>query len=123
MKGILREAMRECGAIPACDSAVEAQCDCRYVALGPPLRYSTVKVISDQAELLQGSFQIVHDFLGNDIGIGKVVGSFEGVVLQPKDVKTGFVTGNQFVIIIGAPTAVWFFSDQVGLRSWRFAGV
>ncbi len=36
-------------------------------------------------ELFQSRFKIFDDLLGDDIGIGEVVGGFEGFVLEPED--------------------------------------
>src|SRR5436309_1348975 len=69
---------------------------------------SASKVIRNKPELFEGGLEVVHDFLGDDVGIGKVVGGFEALVLEPEDVEAGFVAGNKFVIVVGAPAAVWF---------------
>ena len=54
----------------------------------------------DLPELLQRRFQVFHDLLGDDIGIGEVVGGFEGVVLEPEDVEAGFIAADEFVIVV-----------------------
>jgi len=43
----------------------------------------------DLPELLQGSFKIFDNLLCDDVGIGKVVGGFEGFVLEPENVEAG----------------------------------
>ena len=52
------------------------------------------KVIGDEAELFEGGFEVVDDFLGDHIGIGQIGGVFEGVVFEPEEVEAGFVAGD-----------------------------
>jgi hypothetical protein len=40
---------------------------------------------------LESGFEVVDDFLGENVGIGKVVGVFETVVAEPEDVEAGLV--------------------------------
>jgi hypothetical protein len=42
--------------------------------------------------LFEGGFEVVDDFLGEDVGVGEIVGVFEAFVSQPKDIEAGFVT-------------------------------
>ena len=44
------------------------------------------------AELFEGGFEIVDDFLGKDIGIGEIVGFLKAFVSDPEDVEAGVVT-------------------------------
>ena len=41
-----------------------------YIGLFP------AKIIGNQPELFEGGFEIVDDFLGDDVGVGKVGGVF-----------------------------------------------
>ena len=56
--------------------------------------------------MFEGGFEVVDDFLGDDVGVGKIGGVFEGVVFEPEDVEAGFVAGDEFVVVIGAPAAI-----------------
>lgn len=47
------------------------------------------KIRSDFPKLLE-RFGVFNDFLGENIGIGKIVGFFEAFVSEPKDVKVGY---------------------------------
>jgi len=40
-----------------------------------PDRICSPQAVRDFAELFEGGFEIFHDFLGDNVGIGKVVGS------------------------------------------------
>lgn len=44
-------------------------------------------------------FQI-RDLLGDNVGIREVVGGFEGVVLEPEDVKAGLVPSLRILILL-----------------------
>jgi hypothetical protein len=46
------------------------------------------------------------DFLGDDVGIGKIGGVFEGIIFESEDVEVGFVAGDEFVVVVGAPAAI-----------------
>jgi len=46
--------------------------------------------------------------LGDDVRIGKIGGVFEGVVFEPEYVEAGFVASNEFLVLVGTPTAVGF---------------
>jgi hypothetical protein len=41
--------------------------------------------------LFEGGFEVFDDFLGQYVGIGKVVGYFEAFVFEPEDLEVGFV--------------------------------
>jgi hypothetical protein len=43
--------------------------------------------------LFEGGLEIFDDFLGEYVGIRKVVGLFEAFVSQPEDVEAGFCCG------------------------------
>jgi hypothetical protein len=45
--------------------------------------------------LLEGGFEVVADLLGENVGIGKIIGVFEAFVSEPEDVETGFVATEQ----------------------------
>jgi len=40
------------------------------------------------------------DFLGENVRIRQLVGFFEGPSLEPEDIEAGFVTVDEFVVII-----------------------
>jgi len=52
------------------------------------------------AELFEGGFEVVDDFLGENVGIGEIVGVFEALVSEPKDVEAGFVAADEFFTVI-----------------------
>jgi hypothetical protein len=70
--------------------------------------------------LLERSFEVIDDFLGDDVGVGKVGRVFEGVIFEPEDVEAGFVSGNELAIVIGSPTAIGFL---VGLGGFAVVAV
>jgi hypothetical protein len=39
--------------------------------------------------LFDDDFDVIDDFLGENVGIGKVVGAFEAFVPEPEDVEAG----------------------------------
>jgi hypothetical protein len=39
--------------------------------------------------LFQGGFEVVDDFLGENVGIGNIVGVLEDFVAEPEDVQNG----------------------------------
>jgi hypothetical protein len=47
--------------------------------------FALTKIHYNLSKLLKSSLKICHDLLGDNIGIGKVVGFFEGSVLKLKD--------------------------------------
>ncbi len=42
-------------------------------------------------ELVQGGFQVLGDFEGDDAGVGEIGGVFEAVVLEPENVEIDLV--------------------------------
>jgi hypothetical protein len=50
--------------------------------------------------LFEGGFQVVDDFLGENIGIGKIVGFLETLLSELEDVEAGIVAIDEFVVII-----------------------
>jgi len=44
-----------------------------------------------EAELFEGGFKILADFLGDNAGIGKVVGSSAAFISDPEDVEAGII--------------------------------
>ena len=44
-----------------------------------------IKFCRDFAELFEGSFEVIGGFLGENVGIGKIVGFFETFVSEPED--------------------------------------
>jgi len=49
-------------------------------------RYFIVsQVVHDFAELFEGGFEVFDDFLGENVGIGKIVGVFKAFVPEPED--------------------------------------
>ena len=49
------------------------------------------QVSSDFAELFEGGFEVLDDFLGEKIGIGEIVGFFKAFIADPEDIEVGFV--------------------------------
>jgi len=56
-----------------------------------PDRICSPQAVRDFAELFEGGFEIFHDFLGDNVGIGKVVGSSAAFISDPEDVEADFV--------------------------------
>ena len=50
---------------------------------------SIPQIRGDFAELFEGGFEIFDDLLGENIGIGEIVGFFEAFVAEPEDVRAG----------------------------------
>jgi hypothetical protein len=46
--------------------------------------------------LFEGGFEVLDDFLGQNAGVGQVVGFFECFVSQPEDVEAGLVAADEF---------------------------
>jgi hypothetical protein len=42
-------------------------------------------------ELFQSGFEVVEDLLGENVGIGKIVGDFEALVSKPENIEAGLV--------------------------------
>jgi hypothetical protein len=57
----------------------------------------------DLAELLEGGFEVVDDFLGENVGIAEIVGVFEAFVSKPENAEARFVAVDEFFVIIPAP--------------------
>ncbi|MBI4487711.1 MAG: hypothetical protein HY694_01380 [Deltaproteobacteria bacterium] len=53
--------------------------------------FVAAKVSSNFTELFEGSFEVLDDFLGQNVGTGKIVGFFQAFVLEPEDVEAGVV--------------------------------
>lgn len=51
-----------------------------------PDRTCSPQAVRDFAELFEGGFEVFDDFLRENVGIGKVVGSFAAFVSDPEDV-------------------------------------
>jgi len=64
------------------------------------------QIRGDFAELFQGGFEVIDDFLGENVGIGKIVGVFEGFVSEPEDVETDFVPVDEYFVISSAPATI-----------------
>ena len=56
-------------------------------------------------EAVEAGFEVFDDFFCQHIGVGEVVEVGKAFVFDPEDVQTGFVSGNQFFIGIGPPSA------------------
>jgi len=57
-------------------------------------------LLRDLAELFESGFEVVDDFLGENVGFGKIVGVFEPFVSEPENVETGFVAADEFFTVI-----------------------
>ncbi|MBI2349924.1 MAG: hypothetical protein HYV00_00295 [Deltaproteobacteria bacterium] len=66
------------------------------------LSFLPTKIHRDRAELFEGGFEVFDDFLGQDVGIGKVVGFFDAFIFEPEDVEAGLVTGDEFLVVVSA---------------------
>ena len=49
---------------------------------------------------MRGRFQVVDDFLGESIGIGKIVRVLETLLSKPEDVEAGIVAIDELVVVI-----------------------
>lgn len=56
--------------------------------------------------MFECGFEVFDDLLGEDIGVGKLVGFFQAFVPEPEDVEAGFVAVDKFFVIVSAPAAV-----------------
>ena len=61
---------------------------------------------SDFAELFEGGFEVFDDFLGENVGIGEIVGFFQALVAEPEDIEAGLVAVDELVVLVRAPAAV-----------------
>jgi len=50
--------------------------------------------------LFEGGFEVVDDFLSENVGIGKIVGVFETFISEPEEVGAGFVAADEFFTVI-----------------------
>jgi hypothetical protein len=50
------------------------------------------------AELFEVGFEVFDDFLGKNVGIGKIVRGFEALVSKPENVEAGLVAIDEFVV-------------------------
>jgi hypothetical protein len=55
--------------------------------------------------LFAGGFAVFDDLLGQNVGIGKVVGFFEALVAEPEDVEAGFCRGCKLITVFFLPRA------------------
>jgi len=62
-----------------------------FLLLSSFRRFFLAQIRGDFAELFQGGFEILTDFLGQNVGVGKVVRLFEAFVSEPEDVEAGLV--------------------------------
>jgi hypothetical protein len=46
--------------------------------------------------LFEGGFEVIDDFLGENVGVGEIVRVFEAFVSEPEDVGAGFVAADEF---------------------------
>jgi hypothetical protein len=44
-----------------------------------------------EADLFEGGFEVVDDFLSKNVRIGKIVGFFQAFVPEPEDVEAGII--------------------------------
>ncbi len=58
---------------------------------GASMQSTLCGICRDVAELFEGGFEIVDDFQGKNVGIGKIVGFYEAFVSEPKDVEAGII--------------------------------
>ena len=73
---------------------------------GLNFRGLAAQVFGDEAELLEGRFQVFDDFGGDDVGIGQVICILQQLMAQPEDVQVNLVAGHDFVVGIGAPSSL-----------------
>jgi hypothetical protein len=60
----------------------------------------STRVIRDFTELFEGGFEVLDDFPGENVWIGKIVGVFEAFISKPEDVEAGFVAADEFFTVI-----------------------
>lgn len=53
--------------------------------------------------MFESGFEVVDDFLGEDVGVGEIIRFFESFVSEPEDVEAGFVAVDEFLVFISAP--------------------
>ena len=59
--------------------------------------------------MFQGGLQVIDDLLGENVGIGEIVGVFEAFVSEPEDTQASVVTGDEFFVIIGVVELLFIF--------------
>jgi hypothetical protein len=50
--------------------------------------------------LVEGGFEVIDDFLRENVGIGQIVEVFKALISEPKDVEAGFVAADEFFTVI-----------------------
>jgi hypothetical protein len=73
------------------------------------------QVVWDFPEFHDGGFEVFDDVRGKEIGIGKIVGLFEAIVSEPKNVDAG--------IVVDEKPACPHFSPLDTTRNWRTHGM
>jgi len=64
--------------------------------------------------LFEGGFEILDDFLGENVGVGKTVGVFEAFVSEPEEIEAGFVVIEPlFVLFKPNPHSPPFSNDNL----------
>jgi len=58
----------------------------------------SAQIRGDFAELFDRGFEVFDDFLGENVGIGKIVGVFEAFVPEPEYVEAGLVAVDEFFV-------------------------
>jgi len=53
--------------------------------------------------LFEGGFEVFDDFLGENVGVGQIVGVFEAFISEPQDVEARLVAAAEFLVIVGTP--------------------
>ena len=51
------------------------------------------------AELFEGGFEVFHGFLGEKVGIDKIVGFFQPFVSAPEDIEARLIAVNKFLVL------------------------
>jgi hypothetical protein len=53
--------------------------------------------------LFDCDFEVFDDFLGENVGIGEIVGFFEALVAEPEDVEASLVAVDEFLDGLATP--------------------
>ena len=52
--------------------------------------------------MFEGGFEVVDDFLGQNVRVGEIVGFFEAFVSEPEDVEAGLIAIDEIFVVMGA---------------------
>ncbi len=72
----------------------------------PCLGLTATQIGCNFPELLQRRFQVRDNLSGQNIRVGEIFGIRQQIVFEPEDIEADFVAGGDFVVGVGALTAI-----------------